>query len=251
MRSKFFVSAGLLLASAGVLSAQFVRPQITKGVRFDQRLNAPVPLDTVFRDEANQAVPLRTYFGDKPVVLALVYYKCPSLCNLTLTEMASARLASPIMLRFDQLGVGIGYDAKVKSWNFPRPWLGGTWRLRDIMDYEEAAALVAKRFPVQAVAVTLRDNPLVWRNGWTAIAWQDGRVFRTRAYEVEVVDRLGAGDSFAAGLIHGLLEGDLQKGVDYGVAASALKHSIPGDFAWVTRAEVEALLQGGGLRISR
>jgi protein SCO1 len=49
-----------------------------------------VPLDTVFRDEANQAVPLRTYFGDKPVVLALVYYKCPSLCNLTLTEMASA-----------------------------------------------------------------------------------------------------------------------------------------------------------------
>src|SRR5262245_25018319 len=57
-----------------------------------------------------------------------------------LTEMASARLASPITLRFEQLGVGIGYDAKVKSWNFPRPWQGGTWRLRDIMDYENAAA---------------------------------------------------------------------------------------------------------------
>src|SRR6516165_6796007 len=57
-----------------------------------------------------------------------------------LTEMASAKLASPITLTFDQLGVGIGYDAKQVAWNFPRPWRGGTWRLRDIMDYEEAAA---------------------------------------------------------------------------------------------------------------
>jgi 2-dehydro-3-deoxygluconokinase len=118
-------------------------------------------------------------------------------------------------------------------------------------DHEEAAALTAKRFPLKVVAVTLRENPLVWKNSWTAIAYRDGQVFRTRTYEVEIVDRLGAGDAFAAGLIHGLLDGDLQKGLDYGVAASALKHSIPGDFAWVTRAEVEALLKGDGLRISR
>jgi 2-dehydro-3-deoxygluconokinase len=118
-------------------------------------------------------------------------------------------------------------------------------------DYEDVAAQLARRFPLEVVAVTLRENPLVWKNTWTAIAYQDGQVLRTRAYEVEIVDRLGAGDSFAAGLIHGLLDGDLQKGLDYGVAASALKHSIPGDFAWVTLDEVEALLKGGGLRISR
>ena len=53
------------------------------------------------------------------------------------------------------------------------------------------------------------------------------------------------------GLIHGLLDGDVQKGLDYGVAVSALKHSIPGDFNWVTREEVEALLKTPGLRISR
>ncbi len=76
-------------------------------------------------------------------------------------------------------------------------------------------------------------------------------MFRTRSYEVEIVDRLGAGDSFASGLIHGLLTGDLQYAVDFGVAASALKHSIPGDFNWVTREEVEGMLKGGGLRISR
>jgi 2-dehydro-3-deoxygluconokinase len=118
-------------------------------------------------------------------------------------------------------------------------------------DYEEAAARTAARFPLKAVAITLRDNPLVWKNSWTAMVWQDSKVLRTRTYEVEIVDRLGAGDSFAAGLIHGLLDGDVQKGLDWGVATSALKHSIPGDFAWVTRAEVEALLQGGGMRISR
>jgi len=57
-----------------------------------------------------------------------------------LTEAASARLASPITLGFDQLGRGIGYDAKEVAWNFPRPWRGGTWHLRDIMDYEHDAA---------------------------------------------------------------------------------------------------------------
>jgi 2-dehydro-3-deoxygluconokinase len=118
-------------------------------------------------------------------------------------------------------------------------------------DHEEAAALAAKRFGLQGVAVTLRESPLVWKNAWTALAYHDGRVLRARTYEVEIVDRLGAGDSFAAGLIHGLLDGDWQKGLDWGVAVSALKHSIPSDFAWVTPAEVEALLQGPGLRISR
>jgi len=118
-------------------------------------------------------------------------------------------------------------------------------------DYEDIAGQLARRFPLQVVAVTLRDNPLVWKNTWTAIAWQKGTILRTRSYEVEIVDRLGAGDSFAAGLIHGLLENDVQKGLDFGVAASAIKHSIPGDFAWITPAEVESLLKGGGLRISR
>ena len=119
-------------------------------------------------------------------------------------------------------------------------------------DYEESADLTAKRFGLKIIAITVRENPLVWKNSWTAIAYQNDKILRTKGYEVEIVDRLGAGDSFAAGLIHGLLEGDgLQKALDFGVAASALKHTIPGDFNWVTRDEVEAMLKGGGLRISR
>lgn len=118
-------------------------------------------------------------------------------------------------------------------------------------DDATVARKLTQEFPLKAVAITLRDNPLVWRNTWTAIAYRGGELLKTRSYEVEIVDRLGAGDSFAAGLIHGLLDDDLQKGLDWGVALSAIKHSIPGDFAWVSRDEVEALLKGGGLRISR
>ncbi len=117
--------------------------------------------------------------------------------------------------------------------------------------FEEVAARVAERFSLRGVAITLRDNPLVWKNSWTAILLAEDKLLATRTYEVEIVDRLGAGDAFAAGLIHGLLDGDAQKGLDYGVAVSALKHSILGDFALVTPDEVESLLKGTGLRISR
>lgn len=117
--------------------------------------------------------------------------------------------------------------------------------------YEEAAAKVCDKFGVKKIAITLRENPLVWLNDWTAILWRPEGVLRTRSYKVEIVDRLGAGDSFAAGLIHGLLDGDDQKGLDWGVAMSAIKHSIPGDFAWVTADEVASTVKGGGLRIAR
>jgi 2-dehydro-3-deoxygluconokinase len=166
-----------------------------------------------------------------------------------------------------QTSIDLNYRAKLWSQAEAGRWMTELMEVCDVLitteedtervfgikgqDFADVAGQVARRFPLRVVAITLRENPLVWRNNWTAIAYQDGKVLRTRSYEVEIVDRLGAGDSFAAGLIHGLLEGDLQKGLDFGVAASAIKHSIPGDFAWITRAEVEALLQGPGLRISR
>jgi len=163
--------------------------------------------------------------------------------------------------------VDLNYRAKLRTQEEAGRCMSGVMKYTDVLitteedtervfgikgkNYEDVAAQTAKRFGLKVVAITLRENPLVWKNSWTAIAYQDGKLFKTRTYEVEIVDRLGAGDSFAAGLIHGLLDGDLQKGVDYGVAASALKHSIPGDFNWITRDEVEAMLKGGGLRISR
>jgi 2-dehydro-3-deoxygluconokinase len=185
----------------------------------------------------------------------------PSAAEATREALQAARAAKV------QTSIDLNYRVKLWTEAEAGKWMSGFMQQCDVLvtteedtekvfgitgkDYEDAAAQCAKKFNLKTVAITLRENPLVWRNSWTAIAYQGGKVYRTRSYEVEIVDRLGAGDSFAAGLIHGMLDGDVQKGVDWGVATSALKHSIPGDFAWVSRAEVETMLKGGGLRISR
>jgi 2-dehydro-3-deoxygluconokinase len=119
-------------------------------------------------------------------------------------------------------------------------------------DYEAVAKRLAQTFNLKIVAITLREDVSVWRNNWTAIAYQDGKIFKDRKYEVEIVDRVGAGDSFTAGFLYGWLkEKEVEKGVQYGNAFAALKHTLPGDFNWATLEEVEAQLKGAGLRISR
>jgi 2-dehydro-3-deoxygluconokinase len=118
-------------------------------------------------------------------------------------------------------------------------------------DLAQAAATTASQFNLVAIAVTLRETQSVWRNTVSAVGYAGGRFVQARSYDVEVVDRLGSGDAFVAGFIDGLLDGNMDRGLEYGTAMSALKHTVPGDFAWVTRTEVEALIAGGGLRVSR
>ena len=119
-------------------------------------------------------------------------------------------------------------------------------------NYESVAEKLAQTFKLKLVAITLREDLSVWKNNWTAIVYQNGKIFRDRTYEVEIADRVGAGDSFTAGFLYGWLkEGDVEKGLHYGNAFAALKHTLPGDFNWSTMEEVEALLKGAGLRISR
>jgi 2-dehydro-3-deoxygluconokinase len=119
-------------------------------------------------------------------------------------------------------------------------------------NYETVAEKLSQLFKFKVVAITLREDVSVLRNNWTAIAYQDGKIYRDRKYEVEIVDRVGAGDSFTAGFLAGWVhERDVEKGVRLGNAFAALKHSIPGDFNWATREEVEAQLKGTGTRISR
>ncbi|MDQ2765909.1 MAG: PfkB family carbohydrate kinase, partial [Gemmatimonadota bacterium] len=116
----------------------------------------------------------------------------------------------------------------------------------------QVALALAKRFEFRAVAVTLRENPRVLLNSWSAIVAADGRVHAAPSYEVEVVDRIGAGDAFSGGLIVSRLENrGWDEAVRFATATSALKHSIPGDFCLVTRSEVDQFLRGASLRVSR
>jgi 2-dehydro-3-deoxygluconokinase len=118
--------------------------------------------------------------------------------------------------------------------------------------YKDVARRLAEKFRFKVVAITLRENPLVWRNTWTAIAYADGKFYEDVKYELEIVDRVGGGDSFSAGFIYGsLVKKSTEAGVRYGNAFSALKHTNPGDFNWATLEEVEKLLKGASLRVAR
>jgi 2-dehydro-3-deoxygluconokinase len=118
--------------------------------------------------------------------------------------------------------------------------------------YREIARQLRARFALKQVAITLRESPTVLKNFWSAMAHEEDRFYEDRRYELEIVDRLGGGDAFSAGLLYGLATRDsLEYGLKFGIACSALKHSSPGDVNWTTRDEVEALMKGGGARVVR
>jgi 2-dehydro-3-deoxygluconokinase len=113
--------------------------------------------------------------------------------------------------------------------------------------YNQVAQRLSKEFGPSLVAITLRESISASDNGWSAALWDNGagRFFRSQRYDVRLVDRVGGGDSFAAGLIYGLISGrDPEASLRFAVAASALKQSIPGDFNRVSVAEVDRLAKG-------
>jgi len=118
--------------------------------------------------------------------------------------------------------------------------------------YKVVARKLQEKFGFKVVAITLRENPSVWKNYWTAIAYSNGQFYEDKKYELEIVDRVGGGDSFSAGFLYGYITGqDLDYAVKFGNAFSALKHSNPGDINWATVSEAENLLKGAGLRVVR
>jgi 2-dehydro-3-deoxygluconokinase len=119
----------------------------------------------------------------------------------------------------------------------------------ELAQYEKLSAKVLAEFPgMRAIAITLRESFSASHNGWSA-CWNDRQEFLASArYDItDIVDRVGGGDAFAGGLIYGLMALDGPKqALEFAVAASCLKHSIPGDFNRVTVEEVNALLKSGG-----
>lgn len=113
--------------------------------------------------------------------------------------------------------------------------------------HEEVAREVASRFGFRTVAMTRRQSHSADNNGWSAMLLHEDQFFTSKKYDMHIVDRVGGGDSFTAGLIYGLATGKSgQESLEFAVAASCLKHSISGDFNLVSVAEVEALAQGDG-----
>lgn len=105
----------------------------------------------------------------------------------------------------------------------------------------------------QVVATTLRAARTATRNDWSAVCWMNGQFHQSRKYaDLEILDRVGGGDSFASGLIYGLMTtGDAQKAVEYGAAHGALAMTTPGDTSMASLNEVETLMRGGAARVQR
>ena len=105
-----------------------------------------------------------------------------------------------------------------------------------------------KMFGFKYVVSTLRESFSASHNGWKAMIYDGKEFYVSRRYDINpIVDRVGGGDSFSAGIIHGLANGKTQQwALEFAVAASALKHTIPGDVNMVSLSEVESLMAGGG-----
>ena len=113
--------------------------------------------------------------------------------------------------------------------------------------YKSVAKQLADRFGFQMVAITLRESHSAFDNGWSALLYDGENYCFSKKYNLHIIDRVGGGDSFGGGLIYSLLSGkDTQAAVEFAVAASALKHSIGGDYNMVTAPEVEKLAGGDG-----
>ena len=136
-----------------------------------------------------------------------------------------------------QMALGIQADVDVHSGQLDRA------------QYQALTAQVLTQYPnLKAIAITLRESRSASHNGWSACLNDRQEFSVSRQYEItHIVDRVGSGDSFAAGLIYGFqMLATHREALEFAVAAGCLKHSIPGDFSRSTVEEVEALLKGGG-----
>jgi 2-dehydro-3-deoxygluconokinase len=124
----------------------------------------------------------------------------------------------------------------------------------DPANFQHMIKKVVKKYPnFKAVATTLRAVRSATRNDWGAVLWTDGAFHQaTNREDLEIMDRVGGGDSFASGMIYGFLAGkSAQAAVEYGAAHGALAMTTPGDTSMATLKEVEALAKGGSARAQR
>lgn len=112
--------------------------------------------------------------------------------------------------------------------------------------YQDVFTKLKEKFGFRYMATSLRESYSASDNGWSALIYDGKDFYHSRQYDIRLVDRVGGGDSFSAGLIHGLIaySGDEKKALEFAVAASALKQTIPGDANHVSREEVETLMNG-------
>ena len=167
----------------------------------------------------------------------------PSLWKMRGGREGSVKVNRSLMPLVDVL---FGHEGDVAATIGPAS-LSAPWHTLE--SYGPMAARVVAEFPnIKVIASTVRQAVTANTNGWGAFCWADGQVYEGISFdELEILDRVGGGDSFASGLIYGLMAGKgMQYAVNCGVAHGALAMTTPGDSSMATLAEVERLMTGGG-----
>lgn len=117
----------------------------------------------------------------------------------------------------------------------------------DLSEYQTAFEQMTEKFGFKYIATILRESHSASDNSMSALVYGDAEMYKTKEYNIRIVDRVGTGDSFASGFIYGLITGMAMKdAAEFGAAAAALKHTIPGDFNHVTVGEIKTLVSGDG-----
>ena len=144
--------------------------------------------------------------------------------------------------------IGSGFAAILHAESYQRV-CGLEVVMKAVASVAPDAQAFADKFGFEMVAITLRESHSAFDNGWSAMLYNvaDNEYCFSKKYDLHIIDRVGGGDSFGGGLIYSMLSGKTtQQAVEFAVAASALKHSIEGDYNMVTVAEVEKLAGGDG-----
>ena len=183
--------------------------------------------------------------------LALISAKKPGVtvsCDLNFrkklwTSEKAISIMRPLMQYVD---VCIGNEEDAQLCLGFKPDSDVTGGKTDASGYKEIFKQMKEEFGFKYVVSTLRESFSATHNGWKALIYNGEEFYESKRYDINpIIDRVGGGDSFAGGLIHGLLKyKDQGKALEFAVAASALKHTIPGDYNCVSEKEVETLMGG-------
>ncbi len=194
--------------------------------------------------------------GDKAIKLTEEALKAAKRHNVTVSvdlnyrkklwTPEKAQLVMTNLMKYVDVCIGNEEDAELTLGFKPKNTDVTSGEL-ELESYKNIFKQMVDKFNFKYVVSSLRESYSASDNGWSACIYDGREFYHSKKYDIRIVDRVGGGDSFASGLIYGLLVGkNFKDALEFGVAASALKHTILGDFNMVSIEEVEKLVQGDG-----
>lgn len=190
--------------------------------------------------------------SDKALALTEAALKAAKAKGITISidvnyrkKLWSSEKAREVMTRLCRYAdVCIGAETTLGFKNLSNNYIDGKL---DLTEYQTAFKQMTAEFGFKYIATILRESHSASDNGLSALVYGDNQMYQTKQYDIRIVDRVGTGDSFASGFIFGLVTGKpMKEAAEFGAAAAALKHTIPGDINHATIAEVTTLVEGDG-----